>query len=94
MTRHPLEVSLRLNAGVDACLKLNLVMHVHRVAAKLHPTDWLENVPQSTNVELLQRRVQLVGGRARLEGTHRTYPFNHGPPILLSDADIKRYESS
>jgi hypothetical protein len=42
-------------------------MHARRDAKKLHPTDWLEALPPSTLVELMQRRVCVIGGNARAD---------------------------
>ena len=71
-------------------------MLVCRVAKKQHPTDWLEKLPQSTLVELLQRRSQVVGGLAKADCSSCIISCqrrHHVKPMPLNDAQVRVYES-
>jgi uncharacterized Fe-S cluster-containing radical SAM superfamily protein len=70
-------------------------MCIRRVAKQLRPTDWLEKLPQSTLVKLMQRRLQIIGGIAKADcnGCMFTCTRRHNVKAeLLSDADVVSYE--
>ena len=64
--------------------------HACRVDKEMHPTDWLEALPQSTLVDLMQRRCSLVGGRIRgsvtnVQGTRGSF--------ILTNEEVMHYEA-
>jgi hypothetical protein len=77
-------------------LTVCLTMPVCRVAKKQHPTDWLEKLPQSTLVELLQRRSQVLGGIVKADCNNCTASCqrrHYAKAKPLSDTDVRAYES-
>jgi hypothetical protein len=54
----------------------------------MHATDWLEALPQSTLVELMQRRCCLIGGVARGKVTRDTTAL-----FRLTSEEIEQYEN-
>ena len=84
---------MQASGALTVCLTL---LPVCRVAKKQHPTDWLEKLPQSTLVELLQCRSQVLGGLARADCSNcisRCPHRQHVKPRPLSDAEVRAYES-
>jgi hypothetical protein len=63
-----------------------------RVDEKLHPTDWLESLPQSTLVDLMQRRCRYIAAAAVQSLGMKSCRKIHGLKALTT-WEITRLES-